>query len=304
MLLLIAVLTFGAVALSVMYLTQPRTDAVRTRILEGSTPNDLPRRRTVSGGAIPRLIAPLIIKCGSLLSGLLPHHWVFHIDRLLIHAGQPMSLGAFLTISLLVTTGTALLAFWMITTLTWDALAVLPLAALVVVYGSSIPYLLLRRSAAVRTRNVNRALPDALDLLVSAVEAGLGVDAAFAVVAQRTKGPLAVLLNEYLRQVGLGQGRSEALQGIAGQTGAEGLSQLAAMVAQSSVVGTGMGDVLRVQANEMRAVRRLRAQAAASRAAIWMTLPLALCFLPAMAAVIVVPSILNLLDGIREIGLG
>jgi tight adherence protein C len=57
-----------------------------------------------------------------------------------------------------------------------------------------------------------------------------------------------------------------------------------------------MGDVLRIQAAELREARRLRAQEAAARAPILMTVPLALCFMPAMIAVVVVPSIFNLIE--------
>ncbi len=60
---------------------------------------------------------------------------------------------------------------------------------------------------------------------------------------------------------------------------------------------------MRIQAAELRTMRRLKAQEAAAKAPIWMTIPLALCFMPAMGAVIVVPSILHLLDSIGKLGL-
>ena len=65
-----------------------------------------------------------------------------------------------------------------------------------------------------------------------------------------------------------------------------------------------MGDVMRLQAGELRETRRLKAKEAASRAPILMTIPLALCFMPAMGAVIVAPPILHLMDSIKEIGIG
>jgi tight adherence protein C len=152
-------------------------------------------------------------------------------------------------------------------------------------------------------RSIEREMPDALDLLLTCVEAGLGVDAAFALVAQRLKGPLAQVFAEYLKQVGLGRSRREALDDVATRSGAVSLRHLATVVAQATSVGTSMGDVLRIQAGELRAARRLKAQEAAARAPIWMTIPLALCFMPAMGAVIVVPSMLKLLESIGDVGL-
>lgn len=304
MVVLISLLTFGAVALLVTYLAAPRPNEVRRRILEGAGANELSRRRSADGGPIRRLLVPGVRKVGTSLSQLLPQNLVRHVDRLLVQAGEPMPLASFLAIWAGVSALSVLLVVWLFRSgPAWSTLQLGMLGFLIIVYGSGLPYLLLRRRAAKRRRQIERALPDALDLLLTCVEAGLGVDAAFALVAQRTRGPLAEKLTEYLRQVGLGRSRQAALEDIAERSGADGLLRLAAIVAQSGAVGTSMGDVLRIQAAELRTARRLKAQEAAARAPIWMTIPLALCFMPAMGAVIVVPSILRLLDSIGELGL-
>lgn len=171
-------------------------------------------------------------------------------------------------------------------------------------FGVWMPYWLLRRRANARKTAIRKTLPDALDLLVTGVEAGLGVDAAFALVASRVGGPVAETFVEYLRQVGLGRTRREALDNVAQRSGAEDLIRLANTVAQATDVGTSMGDVLRLQAHDLRIERRARAQDAARKAPILMTIPLALCFMPAMVAVVIVPAILNTLKFVRDIGGG
>jgi tight adherence protein C len=255
-----------------------------------------PRRRSVEGGPGRRLIRPGVQRVGSVLSQLLPQNFVHNVDKLLTRAGGGMSLATFLTFWLVVA-GTAV-TFALVIVQRYSDLGLIryALGGAIVFYGVPTPYLILRRRAAARTKKIERALPDALDLMLTCVEAGLGVDAAFALVAQRSKGPLAEALTDYLRQVGLGRLRRDALEDIAERTGAEGLMKLAVTVAQSTAVGTSMGDVLRIQAAELRELRKLKAQEAAARAPILMTIPLALCFLPAMVAVIVVPSILNVID--------
>ena len=81
------------------------------------------------------------------------------------------------------------------------------------------PYAALRRRVRKRQQAIVRELPYALDLIVTCVEAGLGVDAAFAAVAERTSGPISQTLYHYLREVGLGRPRRDALADAAERTG-------------------------------------------------------------------------------------
>jgi tight adherence protein C len=299
----IALITFAAVALLVSYIAQPKPDEVRRRILEGTgqaTESELRAERSFGR----RLVRPMLQGLGSNLSRLLPQNLVHSLETTIVQAGEPISLATFLAIWALVSSAAIFFVVWLISTFPdWGFLRFLVVGGLIILYGIGTPYLLLRRRANKRKTQIERALPDAIDLLLTCVEAGLGVDAAFALLAQRTRGPLTVLLTEYLKQVGLGRSRREALEDIARQSGAPGLNRLATVVAQATAVGATMGDVLRLQAEELRAARRLKAQEAASRAPIWMTIPLALCFMPAMVAVIVVPSILHLIDSIHKLGL-
>jgi tight adherence protein C len=170
-----------------------------------------------------------------------------------------------------------------------------------------LPYAYLRNKMKRRQKLIVRALPDAMDLLVTSIEAGLGIDAAFALVAEKTSGPLSDTISTYLRAVGFGRSRREALQEVADSTGVAQLMGIAYAVNQSEQLGTTLGDVLRVQADDLRVARRQRAESAAQRAPVLMTIPLVACFLPAMGAVVLVPSILNLIrfvTGGGEGGLG
>jgi tight adherence protein C len=175
------------------------------------------------------------------------------------------------------------------------AVALLPAFAL-------LPYMVLRRRVINRQRAVVRALPDALDLLVTCVEAGMGVDAAFATVVDKTAGPLAESLSQYLKQAALGLSRREALRRVSERTGVAEFIGLSAAVSQGEDLGTPVADVLRLQAEDLRLARRERAHAAAQRAPVLMTIPLVVCFMPAMAAVVIVPSILNLVRFTGTIG--
>ena len=122
-------------------------------------------------------------------------------------------------------------------------------------------------------------------------------------MTERTSGPISQTFGHYLREVGLGRPRRDALAAAADRTGVDDLIRISAAVAQAEDMGTTLGDVLRTQAEELRLVRRQRAQEAAQRAPVWMTIPLIFCFLPAMGAVIVIPSVLNFLNLLGALGL-
>jgi tight adherence protein C len=294
MIIVISVLVFATVVLSANYLMQPRQEVVRRRILEGAPSETLEPRQASSEGRGRRLIRPLLDGIGNRVSRLLPQNLVASLEHMLVEAGQPISLLNFVTLWSLFAGGSLTLAGLFLVRGAGGLGIVL--AVCTAALGVGAPYILLRRRARRRRRQIERALPDTLDLLLTSVEAGLGVDAAFALVTEKSQGPVAEVFTEYLKQVGLGRSRRDALSDIADRTGSDGLRRLSATVSQSWEVGASMGDVLRLQASELRVQRRRKAEEVAQRAPFWMTIPLVLCFLPAMACVVVVPSIIRLVD--------
>lgn len=302
MLLLIAIFTFASISFAVWELLRPKPDTVQRRI-GGGRPLPSTRDERLQGSIWHRLVAPNARALGGLLKELLPQNFVRRIEQMLTMANNPWPLAGFLLVWAMFAAGGILL--WIYVTTSGSGmtparsfamgLAILPFAVLV-------PYMVLRRRVKNRQKQIRLALPDALDLLVTCVEAGVGVDSAFALVAEKSEGPLAESLALYLRQVGFGRSRRDALDYVAARTGLPDLIDLSAAVSQAEDLGTSLGDVLRVQAEELRLKRRQRAQEAAQRAPVLMTIPLALCFLPAMGAVVVVPSILNLIDFAGNLG--
>jgi tight adherence protein C len=300
---IIALLTFAAVALAAAYLLQPRENAVRRRMAEGATATEIAATRVLEGGPFERLIWPIFKSIGTMLARLLPANLVRNVEKTLVMANEPMTLTGFLAFWACIAAGAVMfVALLARSNPDLGLVRLLVLGGLIFSLGFMTPYGLMRRRARHRRRTIEKDLPDALDLLTTSVEAGLGVDAAFALVAERFRGPVAETFAEYLKRVGLGQGRKEALEDIAQRSGAADLIRLSGSVGQALDVGTSMGDVLRIQASEMRTVRRMRAQEAAQKAPVWMVIPLALCFIPAMVAVVIVPSILNLIRYVSGLG--
>jgi tight adherence protein C len=144
-----------------------------------------------------------------------------------------------------------------------------------------------------RQREIDRALPDALDLLVTCVEAGLGIDAGLNRVSEEIS-LSAPLLSQELSHAALemraGMTRGEAFRRLAGRTGVEELRNLAAMIVQTEIFGTSVARSLRVQAEAMRIRRTQQAEERAATVSVKLTFPLIFCILPALFVVLMGPA--------------
>jgi tight adherence protein C len=167
---------------------------------------------------------------------------------------------------------------------------------LLVLLGLRGPDLWLRRKGEARMAIVNRALPDALDLMVICIEAGLGFDAALGRVADRMQGPLAEEIRRTMAEMSMGKRRREALKAMVARCPAPDLVSFVAVVSQADQTGVSVGNVLRVQADALRVKRRQRAQEEGHKAPLKMLFPLIFFILPATFAVILGPAALSVMD--------
>ncbi len=134
-----------------------------------------------------------------------------------------------------------------------------------------------------------------MDLLVIAVDAGLGFDAALARVVEKYKNALSDEFGKVLREVSLGRPRLEAMDEMGRSSGVEDLHNFIQAIIQSEQFGTGIGKILRIQADEMRRKRRQRAQELAAQATLKMLLPMVGCIFPTLWIVLLGPAALILL---------
>jgi tight adherence protein C len=159
--------------------------------------------------------------------------------------------------------------------------------------GYVLPGIVLARMAKRRQHRLRLALPDALDLLVVSVEAGLGLDQAI----QRVGDELAFAhrdLSDDLRLVNLelraGTGRVDALRNLADRTGVDDIVSLVAMLVQTDKFGTSVAQSLRVHSDTVRTKRRQRAEEAAAKLGVKIVFPLVFCIFPAIWVVTIGPA--------------
>jgi tight adherence protein C len=168
-----------------------------------------------------------------------------------------------------------------------------------------IPKGFLDRLVRQRQERIRRSVPDALDLMVVCVEAGISLDAAILRVAREVRLAHVDLAHELTvvnRKTNAGIPRDIALRGLWQRTGVEEIRALVSSMIQSEKWGTSVATVLRVSADTLRRKRRQTAEKKAKQAPLKMTLPLVLFILPALFIVIMGPALVQVIQEFGKIG--
>jgi len=243
-----------------------------------------------------RVLRPAIERLGSLLSRSTPQKARQDLLNRLELAGRPGNLTPedFAAVRLVAAAVMAALGLLVGLLLANPVYLVISLVAGTIL-GYYLPVIWLKQKVDGRRTEILKGLPDALDLLVICVDAGLGFDAALARVTDKYKNALSELLSKALREVSLGRPRLEALDEMGRNSGVEDLHNFMQAVIQSEQFGTGIGKILRIQADEMRRRRRQRAQEKGAQATLKMMLPMVGCIFPTLWIVLLGPAVLILM---------
>ena len=162
-----------------------------------------------------------------------------------------------------------------------------------------LPGMVLARLAKRRQHRMRLGLPDALDLLVVSVEAGLGLDQALQRVSEELAFAHPDLCDE-LKLINLelraGTARSEALHNLARRTGLDDIASLVTMLVQTDKFGTSVAQSLRVHSETLRTKRRQRAEEAAAKTGAKMVIPLVICIFPSIWVVTLGPAVIKFIQ--------
>ncbi len=163
------------------------------------------------------------------------------------------------------------------------------------ILGFYLPVFWLNLKIRSRQHEIQRALPDALDLLMISVEAGLGFDAAMSKVAEKANNELSRAFGRINAEIRLGKLRRDALRDMANRGGVPDLSNFIAAVIQADQLGVSLAKILRIQAEQMRVKRRQRAEELAAQAPVKMLFPLVFLIFPSILIVLLGPALLILM---------
>lgn len=300
-------LAVGAIVLFVVELAPSRSAAVTQRLEElrtgaGTLPDIVRRRRRQLQS---ERLAGIIQALGEKVE--VGHRDTSALRLRLIQAGYPnpsaVPLYLGLRIGLPLALGAGLLLLLPALGQRWSV-AVLG-AVWAALIGYVLPTFFIRSRINRRQREMQKALPDALDLFVVCVEAGLGLNQAIMRVSEEIE-RVSPVLAEQLALVNLeiraGTPRDEAFRNLGDRTGLQDIKSLMAMLIQTDRFGTSIAQALRTHSETMRTKRRQRAEEAAAKTTIKLVFPLVLFIFPALYVIILGPAVIQILETLSNFG--
>jgi tight adherence protein C len=260
------------------------------------------REEVLSRGISERAIAPVIEGLGKFALRFTPQGWVERAHQKLVYAGmaERMDGNTWAAIRIIALIGTLIL-FFVVQGAFSSPVQKLIVFGLLMAVGFVGPESILNRRIDDRRKDMERSLPDVIDLLVISVEAGLGFEAAMGRVVQAVPGELSREFSRTLQETRVGVSRHKALRSLAERTDVDDLNAFILALIQADQFGVSIARMLRVQADEMRVRRRQRAQEKAFAAPVKLVFPLVLCIFPSMFVVLLGPAAINIAEVFGEV---
>jgi len=253
------------------------------------------RDDVLSSGISERAIAPIIEGLGKFALRFTPQGWVTKAQKKLVYAGMAdrMDGNTWAALRIIALIG-VLVMFFIVQGAFGTPIQKLMLFGVLMGIGFVGPEAVLNRRIDERRKEMEKSLPDLIDLLVISVEAGLGFEAAMGRVTQAVPGELSREFTRTLQETRVGVSRHKALRALAERTDVDDLNAFVLALIQADQFGVSIARMLRVQADEMRVRRRQRAQEKAFAAPVKLVFPLVLCIFPSMFVVLLGPATINI----------
>lgn len=289
---LLPVLVFGTILFIILALSAPSESPLDAKLR--SYGYDV-GGRDLEAPFVERVMSPIVDKISAKVRQVSPFTLQADLRDRLSRAGDPgIDVASFLTVKALAVVGIGIVALGLPLlngNLTVKGTVIgLVMAGL----GWKLPDFWLSTRIDQRRNAIQRALPDALDLIVVCVEAGNGLESAMANVSRKMTGALAEEIERTLQEISLGKSRREALRDLSKRTQVPDLQSFIAALLQADQLGVSISQVLRVQADAMRVRRRQRAEEQAAQAPVKMLIPLVLLIFPALMIIVVGPAAIKI----------
>lgn len=320
MIILISACTFGAIVLMCVVIFRMREINTESKEISkrlkfwlsersvGSQYASLEgQRQDLEESFTKRVLIPLGEQVGHWMAEKVPYNKQSAIRKLLIKAGyrDKKSLQFFYAVKISLAILLAISSFFLLSVLAKNLQAGFGLIFVAGALGYLLPNITLDKKAGERQQNIDKVLPDALDLLVICTEAGMGIDQSLLRVAANLGSKGKELTEEVIltnREMNLGQERGTCWNNLGERTNSEELRNLARVIVQSEKVGSSVGSVLRSQADFLRVRRRQKAEETAAKMSIKMMIPMAFFIFPCIMAVTMGPPVLKLVATFSKLG--
>ena len=267
------------------------------------SPTDV-RRRQLAAPVTSRVVTPALRRIGAAGRRFTPASVIERLDQELVYAGSPVGWDGerVLASKIALTVILAIAGFLLPVLLDAGAVRSIILGPVLGAVGYYLPEWILRSRSGRRQHEIQRALPDALDLMSITVEAGLGFDAAMERVAREMGGPLGDELLRVVQEMRLGKARADALRDLGDRSTVDELRSFVLAMVQADIFGIAVARVLNVQAREIRIKRRQRAEEEAQKLPVKIIFPLILCIFPSLFVVLLGPAAIQIYRSIIQQG--
>jgi tight adherence protein C len=303
LLIIIALILVTIVILIVIGLRSPNsTDVIEKRLAEfiSSGQSATLEEIELSQPFVERVVNPIARKMGEFALRFAPQNAIQSVSRKLDMAGNPGNLDPTIFFSLrflgLPLGALLLLLGYVAPKPNFINDHQLWIFIPATILGYYLPDLILKARIDRYQDLVRKSMPDALDLLTICVEAGLGFDAAMSKVSEKWDDEMGKAFGRVVREIGLGKLRRDALRDMSDRVGIPEMTSFVAAVIQSEQLGVPMAQVLRIQSDQMRIVRRQRAEEKAHQAPVKMVFPMGIFIFPALCIVMMGPAIMSLIE--------
>ena len=252
----------------------------------------------IEGTLYERLFQPVVGGLNGFIGKVTPKHYVEQLDKSLREAGSPMSLNANSCITIQI--GAIIIEIIGVISI-WIAFAV-PVSKTMLILAALIgltyifPGLYLKQLIQERQHEIEKSLPDVIDLLTVSIEAGLSFDGAMSKLAEKMSGVLVSEFSIALKEMKMGISKRDALKSMIERVPVANLITFVGAVIQADQLGVSIGNVLRIQSNIMRQKRRQRASELAMKAPIKMLFPMVFFILPTIFIVLLGPVVIQIMQ--------
>lgn len=244
-----------------------------------------------------RFIRPLLDSVSRTILRVTPKELVSSFEKKVVMAGNPYNLSVrdWINIQVIAVVCFPLVTIMLGYYINMEVRTMLFLSFVEIGLGLLLPNLMLSRQIAGRQKKIINSLPDVIDLLTVSVEAGLGFDGALAKVVDKTAGPLSAEFENVLQEMKVGKQKKDALRDMAERINIQDFTTFVGSIIQADQFGVSIGNVLRIQSDQMRQKRKQRAQEKAMKAPVKILIPMVLFIFPTIFAVLMGPIVLKIM---------
>ncbi|MDP4092179.1 MAG: type II secretion system F family protein [Bacillota bacterium] len=249
-----------------------------------------------------RVIKPVLDDISKIIIKITPKEITGSLEKKIVMAGNPfnMTVKGWVNLQLLFLTLLPGLTLLIGYSRKLPSKNVILMCLAEIILGYLLPNTILKNKIKERQKKIMAVLPDVLDLLTVSVEAGLGFDGAISKVIERMPGPVSDEFGDVLNEIKVGKQKKDALKDMADRVGVQDLTTFVSSIIQADQFGVSIGNVLRLQSDQIRQKKKQRIQEKAMKAPVKMLIPMVLFIFPTIFMILLGPVVIRLIEAFNK----